>query len=119
MNPHQTAELIAGGPAVLAGEPSLINYLDAVNAFALASEADVLTGRVAAASFKHVSPAGAALAGPIDDVITETWGAPARWRIRCWRRICALGMPIRSRRSVMWWRYLARWTCTPPSSCGR
>lgn len=77
MNPHQTAELIAGGPAVLAGEPSLINYLDAVNAFALASEADALTGRAAAASFKHVSPAGAALAGPIDDVTTEAWGAPA------------------------------------------
>lgn len=45
-----SAELIAGGPAVLTGEPSLINYLEAVNAFALTSEADALTGHAAAAS---------------------------------------------------------------------
>lgn len=76
MNPHQTAELISGGPAVVTGEPSLINYLDAVNAFALASEADTLTGCAAATSFKHVSPAGAALAGPIDDVTAQTWSVP-------------------------------------------
>lgn len=74
MNPHQSAELITGGPTVLSGEPSLINYLDALNAFALANEADVLTGRAAAASFKHVSPAGAALAGEIDETMSETWG---------------------------------------------
>lgn len=74
MNPHQAAELVAGGPAVLNGEPSLINYLDALNAFALASEADGLTGRAAAASFKHVSPAGAALAGEVDETMAETWG---------------------------------------------
>lgn len=77
MNPHQAAELITGGPTVLAGEPSLINYLDALNAFALVSEADALTGRPAAASFKHVSPAGAATAGEIDETTAETWGAPA------------------------------------------
>ena len=74
MNPHQAAELVSGGPAVLNGEPSLINYLDALNAFALASEADALTGRAASASFKHVSPAGAALAGEIDETTAETWG---------------------------------------------
>lgn len=77
MNPHQSAELIAGGPAVLTGEPSLINYLDAVNAFALTSEADALTGHAAAASFKHVSPAGAALAGRIDEAAAKTWGVSA------------------------------------------
>lgn len=76
-NPHQAAELIAGGPRVVSGEPSLINYLDALNAFALVTEADVLTGRAAAASFKHVSPAGAALAGEIDETTTETWGVLA------------------------------------------
>jgi len=77
MNPHQTAELVAGGPTVLNGEPSLINYLDALNAFALATEAEALTGRPAAASFKHVSPAGAAIAGEVDETTAETWGVPA------------------------------------------
>jgi phosphoribosylaminoimidazolecarboxamide formyltransferase/IMP cyclohydrolase len=74
MNPHQAAELIAGGPRVVNGEPSLINYLDALNAFALVSEADALTGRAAAASFKHVSPAGVALAGEVDQTTAEAWG---------------------------------------------
>lgn len=77
MNPHQGAELVAGGPAVLNGQPSLINYLDALNGFALASEAGALTGRAAAASFKHVSPAGAALAGEVDETAAETWGVSA------------------------------------------
>jgi phosphoribosylaminoimidazolecarboxamide formyltransferase/IMP cyclohydrolase len=77
MNPHQAAEVISGGPAVLNGAPSLINYFDACNAFALVTEADALTGRAAAASFKHVSPAGAALAGEIDETTAETWSASA------------------------------------------
>lgn len=72
MNPHQSAS-VEGGPAVIGGEPSLINYLDALNAFALVREADEASGLPAAASFKHVSPAGAALAGPIDEVAAETW----------------------------------------------
>ncbi|GAA3933525.1 phosphoribosylaminoimidazolecarboxamide formyltransferase [Microbacterium soli] len=72
MNPHQSAS-VEGGPAVLNGEPSLINYLDALNAFALVREADEAGGLPAAASFKHVSPAGAALAGPVDEVAAETW----------------------------------------------
>ena len=65
MNPHQSASIVAGhGPRVINGEPSMINYLDALNAFELVREADDATGAPAAASFKHVSPAGAALAGP-------------------------------------------------------
>ncbi|REJ05666.1 5-aminoimidazole-4-carboxamide ribonucleotide transformylase [Microbacterium bovistercoris] len=72
MNPHQAAE-VTGGPRVLNGEPSMINYLDALNASALVREADAATGLPAAASFKHVSPAGAAVAGTIDDVASETW----------------------------------------------
>lgn len=74
MNPHQSASIIAGeGPRIISGEPSMINYLDALNAFELVREADAATGRPAAASFKHVSPAGAALAGPIDAVAARTW----------------------------------------------
>ncbi|MBT2504181.1 hypothetical protein J7E22_17050, partial [Curtobacterium sp. ISL-83] len=48
MNPHQAAEVVSGGPTVVNGEPSLINYLDALHAFALVHEADALTGRPAA-----------------------------------------------------------------------
>jgi phosphoribosylaminoimidazolecarboxamide formyltransferase/IMP cyclohydrolase len=74
MNPHQSASIIAGlGPRVVSGEPSMINYLDALSAFQLVREADEATGRAAAASFKHVSPAGAALAGAVDATAARTW----------------------------------------------
>ena len=58
---------------VISGEPSMINYLDALNAFELVREADDATGRPAAASFKHVSPAGAALSGAVDATAARTW----------------------------------------------
>ncbi len=74
MNPHQTSAVSGAGPRVVSGEPSLINYLDALNAFALVIEADALAGLPAAASFKHVSPAGAAVAGPVDAAAAESWG---------------------------------------------
>src|SRR3984957_16441116 len=74
MNPHQSASIVAGhGPRVINGEPSMINYLDALNAFELVLEADDATGTAAAASFKHVSPAGAALAGAVDATAARTW----------------------------------------------
>ena len=74
MNPHQPASIVAGhGPRVINGEPSMINYLDALNAFELVREADAATGAPAAASFKHVSPAGAALAGVVDATAARTW----------------------------------------------
>jgi phosphoribosylaminoimidazolecarboxamide formyltransferase / IMP cyclohydrolase len=74
MNPHQSASIVAGrGPRVINGDPSMINYLDALNAFELVREADDATGAPAAASFKHVSPAGAALAGPVDATAARIW----------------------------------------------
>ena len=74
MNPHQSASIVAGrGPRVINGDPSMINYLDALNAFELVREADDATGEPAAASFKHVSPAGAALAGPVDATAARIW----------------------------------------------
>jgi phosphoribosylaminoimidazolecarboxamide formyltransferase / IMP cyclohydrolase len=76
MNPHQSASIVAGhGPRVLNGEPSMINYLDALNGLQLVREADEATGRPAAASFKHVSPAGAALAGVVDATAALIWRA--------------------------------------------
>ena len=71
-NPHQgfaSAEPAAGGALpieVLNGRPSYINLLDALNAWPLVREARAATGLAAAASFKHVSPAGAALAVPLE-----------------------------------------------------
>jgi len=76
MNPHQSAWIVAGhGPRVINGKPSMINYLDALNGLQLVREADEATGRPAAASFKHVSPAGAALAGVVDATAALIWRA--------------------------------------------
>jgi AICAR transformylase/IMP cyclohydrolase PurH len=59
---------------LLHGEPSFINMLDALNAWQLVREATQALGRPAAASFKHVSPAGAAVSGTIDEVTAELYG---------------------------------------------
>ncbi|MER5963638.1 phosphoribosylaminoimidazolecarboxamide formyltransferase [Streptomyces sp. NPDC002057] len=59
---------------VLHGSPSYINLLDALNGWQLVREASRTLGRPAAASFKHVSPAGAAVAGPVDDVTAALHG---------------------------------------------
>lgn len=50
---------------VLNGTPGYINFLDAANAWQLAAELKAATGLAAAASFKHVSPAGAGVAVPL------------------------------------------------------
>ncbi len=53
--------------AVLNGNPGYINFLDALNAWQLVAELKQATGLAAAASFKHVSPAGAAVGLPLSD----------------------------------------------------
>ncbi len=53
---------------VLSGRPGYINFLDAFNGWQLVSELKRATGIAAAASFKHVSPAGAAVGLPLSDV---------------------------------------------------
>jgi phosphoribosylaminoimidazolecarboxamide formyltransferase/IMP cyclohydrolase len=72
MNPHQkTARVfVRDGELpieVLSGAPGFINVLDALNAWALVKELRQALGLPAAASFKHVSPAGAAVAVPLSD----------------------------------------------------
>jgi len=72
MNPHQkTARVfVKDGELpieVLSGAPGFINVLDALNAWALVKELRQALGLPAAASFKHVSPAGAAVAVPLSD----------------------------------------------------
>lgn len=77
-NPHQRpafAEPLHSEPLqVISGKPSYINLLDALNSWQLVRAADSILGRAAATSFKHVSPAGAALSGEIDDVAAELYG---------------------------------------------
>ena len=53
---------------VLNGKPGYINFLDALNSWQLVKELKAATGLPAAASFKHVSPAGAAVGLPLSDV---------------------------------------------------
>ena len=53
---------------VLSGKPGYINFLDALNSWQLVRELKEATGLPAAASFKHVSPAGAAVGLPLSDV---------------------------------------------------
>jgi phosphoribosylaminoimidazolecarboxamide formyltransferase/IMP cyclohydrolase len=69
LNPHQTpARAFAAGDlpfVVRQGAPGAINLLDALNAWQLVRELRRATGLAAAASFKHVSPAGAATAVPL------------------------------------------------------
>ena len=61
---------------VLNGKPGYINFLDALNSWQLVRELKEATGEVAAASFKHVSPAGAALGLPLDDVLRQMYSVP-------------------------------------------
>ena len=58
---------------VLNGKPGYINLLDALNSWQLVKELKEATGLPAAASFKHVSPAGAALGLPLDDTLKKMY----------------------------------------------
>ena len=58
---------------VLNGAPGYINLLDAMNAWQLVRELKEATGLPAAASFKHVSPAGAALGLPLSDALKKAY----------------------------------------------
>jgi phosphoribosylaminoimidazolecarboxamide formyltransferase / IMP cyclohydrolase len=71
-NPHQkpAAAFVREGKLpfkALSGQPGYINLLDALNAWALVKELDEATDTAAAASFKHVSPAGAAIGVPLTE----------------------------------------------------
>mgnify|MGYP003193051665 CR=1 FL=1 len=58
---------------VLNGKPGYINLLDAFNSWQLVKEVKEATGHVAAASFKHVSPAGAAIDVPLTDTMKKVY----------------------------------------------
>ena len=75
-NPHQTpARLRMAGDStplqILNGRPGYINVLDALGAWQLVRELRRSTGLPSAASFKHTSPAGAAVARPLSDTLRQ------------------------------------------------
>jgi phosphoribosylaminoimidazolecarboxamide formyltransferase/IMP cyclohydrolase len=77
-NPHQkpASAYVTEGKLpfkALCGQPGFINLLDALNAWALVKELDAATGYAAAASFKHVSPAGAAIGVPLSEVESKVY----------------------------------------------
>ncbi len=80
VNPHQTPARVLRGAGnsslpftVLNGAPGYINLLDALNAWQLVKELRGALGLPAAASFKHVSPAGAAVGVPLDDALHRAY----------------------------------------------
>ena len=58
---------------VINGRPGYINFLDALNSWQLVKELKAATGLPAAASFKHVSPAGAAIGLPLNDTLKKIY----------------------------------------------
>ena len=58
---------------VLNGKPGYINFLDAFNGWQLVKELKEATGLPAATSFKHVSPAGAAVGLPLDETLAKIY----------------------------------------------
>ena len=85
---------------VVNGRPGHINFMDALNSWQLVKALKKATGLPAAASFKHVSPAGAALGQPLSDVERKIYLAPegelspiacAYVRARGADRLCSFG----------------------------
>lgn len=77
-NPNQKPSRIymEGGELplkVINGRPGYINFLDALNSWQLVKELKAATGMPAAASFKHVSPAGAAIGLPLSDTLKKIY----------------------------------------------
>ena len=77
-NPNQTPARIFIGQGdlpltVLSGRPGYINFLDALNGWQLVRELKSALGLPAAASFKHVSPAGAAVGLPLSDTLRRIY----------------------------------------------
>lgn len=77
-NPHQKpAKIYTNNKTlpmkILNGTPGYINFMDAFNSWQLVKELKQATGLPAAASFKHVSPAGAAVGMPLSDVLKKAY----------------------------------------------
>ncbi|KZL89699.1 bifunctional purine biosynthesis protein PurH [Clostridium magnum DSM 2767] len=100
-NPHQKPARIYTKDKsipfkILNGTPGYINFMDAFNSWQLVKELKQVTGLPAAASFKHVSPAGAAVGVPLSDVLKKSYSvedieltpvAAAYARARCYKQL--------------------------------
>lgn len=79
VNPQQTPARVFMKPdadlpiTVLNGSPGYINLLDALNSWQLVRELKAAANLPAAASFKHVSPSGAAIANPLSDLLKKIY----------------------------------------------
>ncbi len=78
-NPHQKPAMIYAKNGefpfqILNGKPGYINFMDAFNSWQLVKELRGATGLPSAASFKHVSPAGAAVGVPLSNVLKKAYG---------------------------------------------
>jgi len=78
LNSYQKpAKIYVGGTSlpfkVLNGSPGYINLMDAFNSWQLVKELKLTTGIVSAASFKHVSPAGAAIGIPLSEALKKAY----------------------------------------------
>lgn len=104
LNPEQIARASLDGEnspvRVVCGNPSYINVLDALGAWQLVREASRALGVPVATTFKHVSPAGAAAAGDLDDVMLDLW------------------LPAGSEPSPITTAYVRARDCDPKSSFG-
>lgn len=77
-NPHQKSSRVYNKYGklpiiILNGNPSYINFADALNSYQLVKELSEATGLPAAASFKHVSPAGAAVGIPLNNILRKAY----------------------------------------------
>ena len=69
---------------ILNGKPGYINFLDAFNSYQLVRDLKKALGQPAAASFKHVSPAGAAIGLPLDETLRKMYHISAEAELSPW-----------------------------------
>ena len=79
---------------VLNGRPGYINFMDALNGWQLVKELKEATGMPAAASFKHVSPAGAAIGLELDETMKKIYFVDGLQLYRLPMLMCVLVVPI-------------------------
>ena len=86
---------------VLGGKPGYINFLDAFNGWQLVKELKEATGLPAAASFKHVSPAGTAVGLPLTDTLAKIYWVDDLGELS---PLC-ICQSQRRRQNVFFWRF--------------
>ncbi len=117
-NPYQTPArvFLKDGPlpfTVLNGAPGYINLLDAFNSWQLVKELKQALHLPAAASFKHVSPAGAAVGLPLSDALKRAYGVEDLDLTPLAAAYARARGPIVCHPMVIGWRSAMWWTAQP------